>query len=198
MIRVGALVLAAGRSERMGGRNKLLAAVDGRPMVCRVVDEVRASRARPLVVVTGYEADRVQAAVVGRPVEFAHNSGFAAGMSTSIRVGIEALGDRVDGALVCLGDMPWVTGAVLDTLIEAFAETRGEGVCVPHYRGRRGNPVLWPTARFADLLTLRGDVGARALLEAGSPGLHAVPVSHDGVLRDVDTPDALRSEVRPQ
>jgi molybdenum cofactor cytidylyltransferase len=182
----------------MGGANKLLAPVDGRPMVRRVVDEVLASRARPLVIVTGYEADLVRAAVVGRPVEFAHNPDFGAGMSTSIRVGIEALGDRVDGALVCLADMPWVAASVLGTLIDAFADARGEAICVPHHQGRRGNPVLWPAGRFADLLTLRGDVGARALLEAGSPGLHAVPVSDDGVLRDVDTPEALGPGVRVQ
>jgi molybdenum cofactor cytidylyltransferase len=190
--RVGAIVLAAGRSVRMGGRNKLLASLDGAPLVRRSVEAVVASRARPVCVVTGHEAEQVREALAGCPVELVHNPDFAAGMSTSLRAGIEALAGRVDGALVCLADMPWVPREALDALIDAFADAAGDAICAPHYAGRRGNPVLWPAARFADLVALRGDAGARALLEARPPELRAVSVSHEGVLRDVDTPEALR------
>jgi molybdenum cofactor cytidylyltransferase len=196
--RVGAIVLAAGRSLRMGEPNKLLVPVDGAPMVACSVDAALASRAWPVCVVTGYDAARVREALADRPVEFAHNPDFAAGMSSSLRVGIEALGSRVDGALVCLADMPWVPCAILDALIDAFGAANGRAICVPHFAGRRGNPVLWPAARFPELAALRGDTGARALLAAGPPELREVPVSHEGVHRDADTPDALCPEARTQ
>jgi molybdenum cofactor cytidylyltransferase len=185
------MVLAAGRSERMGACNKLLAPIDACPMVCRVVDRTLASRARPVVIVTGCEADRVREALGDRAVEYAHNADFAAGLGASLRVGVAALADRVDGALVCLGDMPWVRAAELDALIDAHAASGGRAICVPRFAGRRGNPVLWPATRFPELLALRGDEGARTLLEARPSELCYVPVSHDGVLRDVDTPEAL-------
>ena len=189
--RVGAVVLAAGRSRRMGADNKLLADVDGVPLIARVVDAVLASRARPVAVVTGHEAARVRAALAGREIIFAHNPDHAEGMSTSLRVGIAALGEPCDGALVCLGDMPWVTSAHLDALIAAFDPASDRPICVPFYQRKRGNPVLWPRRYFDEIGRLSGDTGARALLDAHADEVRAVRVADEGVTLDVDTPDAL-------
>lgn len=198
MIRVGALVLAAGLSRRMGEGNKLLAPLDGAPLVARSVDAALASRARPVVVVTGHEAERVRAALAGRAVVFADNPDYAAGLSASLRAGIGALGGALDGAVVCLADMPWVRAAHVDALVAAFEAVGERPICVPTFEGQRGNPVLWPARYFAALAALRGDTGARALLAAHAAEVCYVPVADPGVTLDVDTPAALAAARGPQ
>ena len=193
--RVGAVVLAAGLSRRMG-ENKLLLDVDGAPLVARSVDAVLASRARPVVVVTGHEAARVRAALGARTLRFVHNPDYAAGLATSLRAGIAALGADVDGALVCLADMPWVRAQHVDALIAAFAASPERPICAPTFEDERGHPVLWPARHFPALAALSGDVGARALLEVHAHELCHVPVADAGVLRDVDTPGALAAASR--
>ena len=189
--RVGAVVLAAGLSRRMGEANKLLAAVDGAPMIARCVDAVLASSARPVVVVTGHEAARVRGALADRELVFAHNPEPGAGLSASLRTGIAALDEKVDGALVCLGDMPWVRPEHLEALFAAFEASGGRSICAPTFDRKRGNPVLWPARHFAEIAALAGDSGARALLDAHAGDVCYVPVADAGVTLDVDTPDAL-------
>ena len=187
---VAAVVLAAGLSRRMGG-NKLLAEIEGVPLVARCVRAVLASRARPVVVVTGHESERVRAALAGDGLRFAQNPEPEAGLSASLRVGLAALGPGVAGAVVCLADMPWVTSAHVDALLAAFEADARHPICVPTWQGRRGNPVLWPARHFAEIAALSGDRGARALLAAHAAEVCYVPVGDAGVTRDVDTPDAL-------
>ena len=191
--RIAAVVLAAGRSSRMGAANKLLADVDGVPMVRRAVDAALASSAKPVVVVTGNEQGKVQAALRGCKATFVHNSGFADGMSTSLRAGLAALPDRTDGVLICLGDMPLVTPAVLDRLIAAFNPREGRAICVPTWNGKRGNPVLWDRRFFAEIAALSGDVGAKHLIGEHADLVAEVPMPDDAVLTDIDTPEALAS-----
>src|SRR3984885_4313604 len=114
---IAALVLAAGRSSRMGGPNKLLADIGGRPLVRIVAEEALASRARPVIVVTGHQRERVEAALEGLPVEFVHNPAFADGLGTSLKTGITAVPAQSDGAIVCLGDMPQVDARMIDQLV---------------------------------------------------------------------------------
>jgi molybdenum cofactor cytidylyltransferase len=190
--RIAALVLAAGRSSRMGS-NKLLAEVAGKPMVAHVVDAALASQARPVVVVTGNEAERVAAALGDRPVQRVHNADFAAGISGSLKAGLKALGDEVDGALVCLADMPLLGAATLDRLIAAFNPVEGRAICVPTWNGKRGNPVLWSRRFFPEMAELAGDVGARHLIGEHAELVCEVAMADDAVLLDIDTPEALAS-----
>lgn len=189
--RIGALVLAAGRSSRMGAANKLLAEVDGKPMVVCAVDTALASRARPVVVVVGHDADRVRTAVGSRPVTIVENPDYAAGMSTSLQRGLAAFGPEVDGVLVCLADMPRVTAATLDRLIAAFNPVEGRAICLPTWNGKRGNPVLWARRFFPEMAAIHGDVGARHLIGEHAELVCEVAMPDDGILVDIDTPDAL-------
>jgi molybdenum cofactor cytidylyltransferase len=188
--RVAAIVLAAGRSTRMGGPNKLLADLGGRPMVRIVVEQVLASRARPVIVITGHQRDRVEAALSGLAVTFVDNPNFADGLSTSLKAGVAALPADVDGTIVCLGDMPHVDADLIDRLIAAFDPERGALVVVPTIAGKRGNPVVWSRRFFADLASLDGDVGARHLIVGYQEAVVEVPADK-AALVDVDTPDAL-------
>lgn len=188
--KVAALVLAAGRSSRMGA-NKLLAPVEGRPMLRHAVEAALASRADSVLVVTGHEREAVEAALSGLPVTLVHSPSHAEGLSASLKAGIAALPPDIDAAVVCLGDMPRVGAAVIDRLIDAYAPAEGRAVCVPTHAGKRGNPVLWDRRFFAEILDLRGDVGARHLIGAHADRVVEVPVQDAGVLLDVDTPSAL-------
>ena len=189
--RIATLVLAAGRSTRMGTANKLLADVGGRPMVRRVVDAARASQADPVVVVTGFEHDRVEAALASSEATLVHNPDYAAGLSTSLKRGVAALPEAVDGVVICLGDMPRVSAAVIDRLIAAFDPLEGRAICLSTWQGKRGNPVLIARRFFAEVQTIAGDVGAKALIGEYPEAVCEVAMTDDGVLCDVDTPEAL-------
>jgi molybdenum cofactor cytidylyltransferase len=198
--RIAALLLAAGQSRRMGGPNKLVAEIDGRPMVARVAQRLLSSHARPIVAVLGNQADAVDAALGKLPVERVRNPAFAEGLSTSLKRGLAALPADIDGVVVCLGDMPLVTGRDLDRLIAAFNPLEGRAIIVPARRGKRGNPVLWARRFFPEMAGLAGDVGAKHLIGEHAELVYEVEMDSDGVLVDVDTPDALaalREKVKP-
>lgn len=189
--RVTALVLAAGRSSRMGATNKLLAEVDGAPLVARAVDAALASQAANVIVVTGHQGERVAAALSGKPVTFVHNPAFGEGLSSSLRAGLMAVPGDADGVVVCLGDMPRVASGIIDRLIAAYSPLEGRAVCVPIAHGKQGNPVLWDRAFFAEMAALTGDSGAKRLLGRHAERVCEVPVEDAGVLYDVDTPELL-------
>ncbi|TAJ23577.1 MAG: 4-diphosphocytidyl-2C-methyl-D-erythritol kinase, partial [Reyranella sp.] len=150
--RVAVLVLAAGRSTRMGGPNKLLADAEGQALVVHAVKAALASQAVEVVVVLGHMADQVRPAIEKAippksRIRFVTNPDFAEGLSTSVRTGIAALGSTIDAAIVQLGDMPGVGAALLDRLMAAFSPVEGRSICVPTVGGKRGNPVLWARRR---------------------------------------------------
>ncbi|MDB5486018.1 MAG: 4-diphosphocytidyl-2C-methyl-D-erythritol synthase, partial [Tardiphaga sp.] len=194
--KIAALVLAAGRATRMGGPNKLLAELNGKPLVRIVVEQALASQASSVTVVTGHQAREVEAALRGLNVSFVHNPQFADGLATSVKAGIAALPDNAAGAVVCLGDMPLIDAKLLDRLIAAFAPERGALITVPVNEGRRGNPVLWSRRFFAELMTLDGDVGARHLIAKHAVAVAEVPVEGQGAFLDIDTPQALAAARR--
>jgi molybdenum cofactor cytidylyltransferase len=189
--RIAALLLAAGQSRRMGGPNKLLAEIDGVPMVTRVAQRLLAARARPIIAVLGNQAEMVDAALGKLPVERVRNPEFAAGLSTSLKRGIAALPPDLDGVIICLGDMPLISGRHLDRLIAAFNPLEGRAIIVPTRRGKRGNPVLWSKRFFPEMAELAGDVGAKHLIGEHSELVAEVEMDDDAVLVDIDTPEAL-------
>lgn len=193
---IAAIVLAAGRATRMGGPNKLLAELNGKPLVRIVAEQALASKAASVTVVTGHQARDVEAALRGLNVTFVRNPDFAKGLATSVKAGIAALPEDVAGALVCLGDMPLIDTKLLDRLIEAFAPDRGALITVPVNEGRRGNPVLWSRRFFAELMTLDGDIGARHLIAKHAEAVTEVPVEGQGAFLDIDTPQALAAARR--
>jgi molybdenum cofactor cytidylyltransferase len=189
--RIAAIVLAAGRSTRMGGPNKLLAEIGGKPLVRIAAEQALASKARPVVVVTGHQHDKVEAALHGLDLRFTHNPNFAEGLSTSVRAGLAALPTDADGVIVCLGDMPQVTAPLIDKLTTAFDPEKGALVVIPVIDGKRGNPVVWARRFFPELMAIDGDVGARHLIGRYPEAVAEVALTDTAALVDVDTPDAL-------
>ena len=188
---VAAVVLAAGQSSRMAPRHKLLVEdASGRAMVARVVDGVLASRARPVLVVTGHRAAEVQAALAGRAVTFVTAPDYAAGLSASLRAGLAAVPPSAAAALVVLGDMPLVTPATIDRLVDSYDPEEGRCIVAPSHAGKLGNPVLWDRRYFPAMMGLEGDAGARSLLRLHGEAVAEV-AADDTVLRDFDTADSL-------
>jgi molybdenum cofactor cytidylyltransferase len=188
--RVVAIVLAAGEGRRMRG-HKMLADFDGRPMLVATVENVLVSGVDEVVVVTGHERVKVEAALTDFKVRIVHNPDYATGMASSLRVGVEAAA-TADAVVVCLGDMPRVSSSVIDRLIAGFNPVEHRSIVVPTHKGQFGNPVLWGAEHFARLTSLSGDKGARMLI--GDLKSEATEVEADqGVLMDADTPEALAS-----
>ncbi len=189
--RVAAVVLAAGRSTRMGGPNKMLAELGGKPLVRMVAEQALASKASPVIVVTGHQAEDVEKALAGLDVTFVRNPDFATGLASSVKTGIGAVPTDAAGAMVCLGDMPLIDARLIDKLIGAFSPERGSLIVVPTCDGRRGNPVLWSRRFFGELMGLSGDIGGRHLVDHHSEAVVEVAVDGEGAFLDIDTPQVL-------
>jgi len=189
--RVAAVVLAAGRSTRMGAVNKMLAEIGGKPLVRIAAEQAVASHAKPVIVVTGHEREKVETALKGLSVRMVHNPDYAEGLGTSLKTGIAAVPEEADAAIVCLGDMPQVDAALIDRLIGALDPERGALIVVPTIDGRRGNPVVWSRRFFHDLMSVQGDIGARHLIGSYAEAVVEIPVTGAAALTDVDTPESL-------
>ncbi|WP_319518454.1 molybdopterin-binding/glycosyltransferase family 2 protein [uncultured Martelella sp.] len=187
---IGAIILAAGQSSRMGC-NKLLLELDKRPLVRHVAEAVAGAKFHQVVAVVGHEGDKVRDALSGLNLDVVENEDYRDGLSTSLRRGIAALGDDIDAVMVCLGDMPDVDVELFRRLSGAFDPDEGRAIVVPVRAGKRGNPVLWGRQFFADLASLGGDVGARHLIGHHAEWVAEVTVKDDGIFTDLDTPEAV-------
>jgi len=182
----GAIILAAGRSSRMEGANKLLEDWQGKPLIAHVVDAVAAAGLPPPVVVLGARADAVRTALADRRAQFVVAADYADGLAHSLRAGIVAVPAGWDAALLCLGDMPRIAPG----LLQALATAPGD-VVVPVWQGKRGNPVRWSRVHFVALAGLVGDVGGKALLAGLAQPPTEIAADGDAIFDDIDTPAAL-------
>ncbi len=191
--KIAAIVLAAGQSSRMGERNKLFLKVGKRSMLQQVVANLTNSKVDRVFVVTGHDRERVREELKDQPVTFVHNRDYAGGLSTSLRAALAQLPKKMNAALVCLGDMPFVDSAKVNTLIDAFDPVSNQMICVPTYRGKRGNPVLWSRNYFQEMMEVQGDTGAKHIIGEYEESVVEVEMDDVGVLTDFDTPEAYAS-----
>jgi molybdenum cofactor cytidylyltransferase len=188
---VGIVLLAAGRGTRFGSEPKLLALLDGRPLVRHAAEAALAAQARPVVAVLGAHAEAVENALAGLDLTPVRNADYREGLSTSLRAGLAVLPSVCTAAIVMLGDMPLVSAAQIDALARAFARASGvPSAVVPMHEGRRGNPVLLNLRLLGDgIAGLRGDRGAGPLLAGRTDVLEVA--GEPGTSLDIDTPDGL-------
>jgi molybdenum cofactor cytidylyltransferase len=195
MCTVAAIILAAGRARRFAAGaddSKVLAKLRGRALVRHVAEAALASRATPVVVVTGQAGEKVEAALTGLPLTAIRNSDPDLGLSHSLHLGLAALPQGTTGALILLADMPYVTAALIDRLITAFTSAAPTPYAlVPIYKGERGNPVLLGAGLFAEAMKITGDRGARALLDAAGADVLDYRVDDEAITIDIDTREAL-------
>ncbi|MFC6718972.1 NTP transferase domain-containing protein [Natrialbaceae archaeon GCM10025810] len=185
--RVAGVLLAAGTSSRFGDENKLLARLEGEPVVRRAARTLVAALTDPVIVVLGYDADGVREALEGLSVEFVENEAYAEGQATSVRAGIDAVRATTaacDAGIISLGDMPFVSAETVDRLVAAYDAGVGAALA-PAFDGERGNPVLFDRRFFDRLAAIDGDVGGRRILLEDEESV-LVAVDDQGVRRDVD------------
>lgn len=188
---ISAILLAAGSSRRFGAANKLLALLEGKPLVRHAAELLASARFAEIIVVTGPDAENVRRALDGLPVRFVHNERYLEGMGGSVATGIRAVGPASTGALVALGDMPRLDPDLLARLVETFIRESGEKIVFPSlHDGSQRNPVLWPRRLFAEVGALTGEQGAKAILMAHKGETVAVPASA-AAFTDIDTADDL-------
>jgi len=189
---VGAVLLAAGASRRMGGPNKLLARIgSGEPMIRATAENLVAAGVQPIIVVTGRDAGDIEQALSGLDVRFVNNADYPSGLGSSIRAGAAAVPDGVDGLLVMLGDMPLVGPRIVRRLVAGFNPQEGRLIVVPVHQGRRGNPVLFARQFLPALAALTGDEGARSLLDRHADHVAEVETGSTTIFADFDTPESL-------
>lgn len=187
---IGAVLLAAGRSERFTSGNKLLARIDGQQVVNHAAAAVLTAEVAELVAVVGHEAAAVRAALPEQ-FETRFNEGYADGQHTSIQTGVSAARERGwDATLFVLGDMPAVSPDTIRALYGAFADG-GQDIVVPTTDGQRGNPVLFGATQFEALAGVTGDRGGRQFIESQKP--MRVPVDDPGIHQDIDSREDLES-----
>lgn len=193
---VAAIILAAGRSSRMGS-HKLLLPYKGRPIVNWVLAAACASQADPVIIVLGHEAEQVDAALRAERWFLAiHNPWYMDGMSTSLKIGLAATPKDEDGAIILLGDQPLITPESINAMIAESARDP-DAIIAASYQGRRGHPVLFPRKYFAELEMITGDEGGRSALARHLEQVRLVEIDDALAGFDVDTPEeyqALLSE----
>ncbi|MGC6484317.1 MAG: NTP transferase domain-containing protein, partial [Candidatus Puniceispirillales bacterium] len=191
--RIEGVLLAAGTSSRMGDENKLLAPINGIPMVRHIAETMLASSIDTITVILGHEAEAVAAALDGFEARLVFNPQYRKGQSTSLLTALNHRDAATTDLMVFLGDMPFVDTAVIDRLIAAHGEDerRASRITLPAVDGQRGNPVIWGESFFAEMAGITGDTGARPLFEAYPAAINAVAFDLPDLLLDADTPEAL-------
>jgi molybdenum cofactor cytidylyltransferase len=187
---VAAIILAAGRGTRFGDELKLLAQIGGKALVRHAAEAAVGSMVDPVIVVTGYRSNEVEAALHGLPVQILYNALFAQGLSTSLKIGFSALPPTTRAAVILLGDMPFVKADLIDALVAGWRERGEPAAVVPTLDGRRGNPVVLSRDLQAVIEDLSGDGGAGSLLRERSDVLEW-PTTDPAVAQDIDTREEL-------
>lgn len=191
---IGVIILAAGLSSRMGQFKLLLNWLDDKPILVHIVEKVLALSPATVIVVTGHRADDVRQALSGYDVTFAHNADYADGeILSSMKVGLRAMPDDVRAAMVVPADLPRIPVTIMQDVIAAH---EAETIIAPRYEGQRGHPVLLDRYFWQAFLDLPADGMPRDVLQANKDRLHLIDVNDDGILADVDTPQAYQAELR--
>ena len=188
-----AMVLAAGRSRRMGAQ-KLLLPLGDRPVIAHIVDELLSSPVDRVFVIVGPDGDQIAEALAGRRVEFVTNPDPEAEMLSSVRCGLRAMPEDCAAMLVVLGDQPGITADVVAALLKAF-QTSGRGIVVPIYNGKRGHPLLIAMRYRDEILNCYEDVGLRGLLHAHLGDVYELEFSVPNVIEDMDVPEDYQRAV---
>jgi molybdenum cofactor cytidylyltransferase len=187
--RFGAVILAAGMSSRMGEAKQLLQLGEN-TLLGQVLENVRSSGVKDIVLVLGHEAEKIKERIPTEKVRVVINESYRQGMGTSLRAGLAALPPDVDAALIVLADQPFIRPKTLDFLMDQYRRSSAQ-IVIPTYKGFRGNPVLLDRSVFSEVMALTGDIGCRAIFGNHLEGIVKQPVEDIGILLDVDSKDDL-------
>ena len=186
---IHAVLLAAGRSERMGRNNKLLLNVDGVPLVRKSAINILNSNVASMTVVTGFDENKIVNALSGLTVNFVKNINFRDGLSSSLKAGLANIIPTPSAVIICLADMPKIQPEHINRLIENFDPLRGLEICIPTNNGKRGNPVLIGSCFFPHIFETSGDFGAKQVMKHHPDKIVEVEIGTSDIHFDIDTQD---------
>ncbi len=184
-IHITCIVLAAGESKRMG-QPKLLLPLGESTVGEHTIDNFLNSKLKEVIVVLGDRADEMTRRIGSRPVKIVINPAYRQGMSISIASGLSLLSEKAQAVMLSLGDQPFIDPQAINRLTEAFS-THNRGIAIPVYRGRRGHPVIFSIKYKEALLSLKGDIGGRQIIEKHPDDILEVDVDCEGITIDIDT-----------
>ena len=196
---VGAVILAAGTSTRMGQAKQLLP-LDGSTVLARTIDNVRAAGLVEIVLVLGAAAESIRRQLPSpllNGLKVVVNQAYAQGMASSLREGLSALDLQTAAALIVLGDQPFIRPQTLHQIIGEYHRS-GSQIVIPAYQGQRGNPVLLSRQLFPEVMALKGDTGCRAIFPNHLDATLKVEVEDSGILLDIDNPEDYDRLLREQ
>jgi molybdenum cofactor cytidylyltransferase len=193
-----AVVLSAGESSRMG-RPKALLPVDGVRFIEKIVTALKSTRVAKIIAVLGHDADEMRRQIGDLPVTMVVNPNYKQGQLSSLVAAINSIQSSkdsasVDGILVHLVDHPYINPDLVNLMIDRFHETK-KLIVVPRYQGRRGHPVIFSSALFAELLAAPLDQGAKTVVHAHRDETLEIDTEDEGVTIDIDTPEEYRKHV---
>jgi len=189
---LAAMILAAGESKRMGKPKQLMPL--GRTTILeQTVDNFLDSKVNEVIVVLGHRAEEAKRLIAARPVKLAINPNYQQGMSTSVIAGLSMVDSRAEAVMIALGDQPFIDSQTLNRLIDEFY-SYNKGIATPVYRGRRGHPVVFAMRYKGELLRLKGDIGAREIVDRHPDDVLEVAVNCEGICIDIDTADSSSLE----
>ncbi len=189
MTSVGAILLAAGLSNRMGERNKLLLPVRGEPMIRRVAQHYLDAIDGELTVVTGHQSGEVETALSGLPLQLVHNASYADGQPTSVAAGLRHAPD-VELLLIGLGDQPLLTSDDLTALVKAHIGADPAKITIPVKGEARGNPIVIPANLRPRLLENPKRPGCMSFTRTHPEHVQRLEMAQPGFYVDIDTPQA--------
>ena len=182
---ISAVLLAAGQSKRMNGENKLTKKIQGNPLIKLSVKNILASSIDELIIVLGYQKEIIEKLIdKNEKIKFVFNKDFESGMASSIKTGIDNLSDKTEAFFICLGDMPMVNHDIYNQLIKS---KNNKEIIVPTYKGQQGNPVIFDKSMKEKILDIRGDVGAKKILELNKDKILNLEINEQGIVKGFNT-----------
>ena len=190
---ISAIILAAGESKRMG-KPKLLMPLGKSTILEQTIDNLLNSAVGEVTIVLGHRAGEMVKKIASKPVKIAENRNYRQGMSTSIITGLNLIDDRAEAVMLVLADQPFVDSQTINSLIEQF-HAHNKGIVFPAYQGRRGHPIIFSIKYKAELLSLKGDIGGREIIEKHPDDTLKVAVNSPSINIDIDTLSDYHSHI---
>jgi molybdenum cofactor cytidylyltransferase len=195
MANIGAIILAAGMSKRMG-QPKLFLSLNHKPIFRYAVEVAATSHLKPIVVVGGEHVHQLETQLKDIPdVEILRNAEYRTGMASSVKLGIEAVTGRTEAVLIFLADQPCVPKLVIETLVDTFATHRSKGIRIvrPEYAGAPGHPILFDAELYHEFQGIQGDEGGRSIIQRYRSCVKFVSFEEALWGMDIDTPEDFHS-----
>ena len=188
---ISAILLAAGQSKRMNGKNKLIKEIQGIPLIKLSVKNILASSIDELIIVLGHQKEIVEKLIdKNEKIKFVFNKDFESGMASSIKTGLNNLSEKTEAFFICLGDMPMVNQDVYNQLIRS---RNNKEIIVPTYKGQQGNPILFSKSMKSIIISIEGDIGAKKILEQNKDKILKVKIDDINITKDFNTKDNFNS-----